>query len=191
MKRLIEKTVLVGLVIAWRLATWPTSRSPVFVNATTEGVVRVPSEFEITTGSPPSITATHELVVPRSIPMVLPIVPPMAKRGEACASPRPLAFFRRRSESDRSLRLRPLRGLDGDLAGLGLLGLWNAHFEHTVAIGRGDALRLNRMGQREGPLELAVHALRTDEISVLLLFLAPLLAANDELVVGERDLDVL
>src|SRR6188474_3678796 len=73
MKRLIEKTVLVGLVIAWRFATWPTRRSPLFVNATTEGVVRAPSAFGITTGSPPSITATHELVVPRSIPMILPM----------------------------------------------------------------------------------------------------------------------
>jgi hypothetical protein len=35
-----------------------------------EGVVRVPSEFSITRGLPPSITATHELVVPKSIPMI-------------------------------------------------------------------------------------------------------------------------
>ena len=40
MKRLIEKTVFSGLVTACRLATWPTSRSPSFVNATTDGVVR-------------------------------------------------------------------------------------------------------------------------------------------------------
>jgi hypothetical protein len=39
--------------------------------ATTEGVVRAPSELGMTTGSPPSITATHELVVPKSIPMIL------------------------------------------------------------------------------------------------------------------------
>ena len=48
-----------GLVIAWRLATWPTSRSPLLVNATTDGVVRPPSSFGMTLGSPPSITATH------------------------------------------------------------------------------------------------------------------------------------
>ena len=65
MKRLIEKTVFSGLVTAWRLATWPTSRSPVFVNATTDGVSRPPSGLVITTGSPPSMTATTELVVPR------------------------------------------------------------------------------------------------------------------------------
>src|SRR4051795_11663135 len=74
MKRLIEKTVLVGLVTAWRLATVPTRRSPDCANATTDGVVRPPSAFSMTVGSPPSRTAMHEFVVPRSIPMVLPIV---------------------------------------------------------------------------------------------------------------------
>src|ERR1044072_4283309 len=71
MKRLMEKTVLVGLVTAWRLATVPTRRSPLAVNATTDGVVRPPSAFSMTVGSPPSRTAMHELVVPRSMPMVL------------------------------------------------------------------------------------------------------------------------
>ena len=73
MKRLIEKTVFSGLVMAWRRATWPTRRSPSFAKATTEGVVLPPSELGITAGSPPSMTATTELVVPRSIPMILPI----------------------------------------------------------------------------------------------------------------------
>src|SRR3954453_12641994 len=73
MKRLIEKTVLVGLVTAWRLATVPTRRSPDWANATTDGVVRPPSAFSMTVGSPPSRTAMHEFVVPRSIPMVLAI----------------------------------------------------------------------------------------------------------------------
>ena len=71
MKRLIEKTVFSGLVTAWRFATWPTSRSPFLVNATTDGVSRLPSGLVMTTGSPPSMTATTELVVPRSIPMIL------------------------------------------------------------------------------------------------------------------------
>src|SRR3954471_10451444 len=70
MKRLIEKTVFVGLVTAWRLATVPTRRSPLCAKATTDGVVRPPSLFSMTVGSPPSSTAMHELVVPRSIPMV-------------------------------------------------------------------------------------------------------------------------
>jgi len=69
MKRLMENTVFLGLVIACRLATCPTRRSPSFVNATTEGVVRPPSELGMTIGSPPSITATTELVVPKSIPI--------------------------------------------------------------------------------------------------------------------------
>src|SRR6516164_3728800 len=73
MKRLIEKTVFCELVTAWRFAACPTSRSPLFVNATIDGVVRAPSEFSRTTGSPPSITAMHELVVPRSIPKILAI----------------------------------------------------------------------------------------------------------------------
>src|ERR1017187_1109709 len=76
MNRLMEKTVFSGLVIAWRLATWPTSRSPLLVNATTDGVVRVPSWLAITVGWPASITATQELVVPRSIPIIFPIQNP-------------------------------------------------------------------------------------------------------------------
>src|SRR4051812_45622228 len=74
MKRLIEKTVLVGLVTAWRLATVPTRRSPDWAKATTDGVVRPPSAFSMTVGSPPSRTAMHEFVVPRSIPIVLPMM---------------------------------------------------------------------------------------------------------------------
>src|SRR5258708_3055763 len=74
MKRLIEKTVFWGLVAAWRLATVPTRRSPEAVKATTDGVVRPPSAFSMTVGSPPSSTAMHELVVPRSIPIVFAIL---------------------------------------------------------------------------------------------------------------------
>src|ERR1700684_4358212 len=71
MYRLIEEIVRSGLVTAWRFASCPTSRSPVLVNATTEGVVRDPSELAMTVGLCPSITATTELVVPRSIPTTL------------------------------------------------------------------------------------------------------------------------
>src|SRR5512140_1547308 len=60
--------VLRELVTACRFAASPTSRSPDFVNATTEGVVRLPSEFSSTAGSPPSITAMQEFVVPKSMP---------------------------------------------------------------------------------------------------------------------------
>src|SRR3954468_23226820 len=71
MNRLIEKTVFWGLVTACLFAICPTSRSPSLVKPTTEGVVRPPSAFGMTTGSPPSITATTELVVPRSVPITL------------------------------------------------------------------------------------------------------------------------
>ena len=58
-----------GLSTAWRLAIWPTSRSPVLVKATTDGVRRLPSLLMMTVGFPPSMTATTEFVVPRSIPI--------------------------------------------------------------------------------------------------------------------------
>ena len=77
-----------------RLAGSPTRRSPLSVKATTDGVVRAPSAFSMTLGvcashhhlsvlqcaraalccmrahTLPSITATQELVVPRSIPII-------------------------------------------------------------------------------------------------------------------------
>src|SRR6266436_6355795 len=70
-RRLMAKNVFSGLVTAWRFADWPTRRSPDSVNATIEGVVRIPSLFSITLAFLPSITATQEFVVPRSIPMTL------------------------------------------------------------------------------------------------------------------------
>ena len=74
MKRFTEKMVFCGLVMAWRLAGAPTRRSPSFLNATTEVVVRPPSALGMTVGSSPSITATTEFVVPRSMPMILPML---------------------------------------------------------------------------------------------------------------------
>src|SRR5688572_19554485 len=71
MWRFTERIVRSGLVMAWRLATSPTSTSPVFENATTDGVVREPSGLGATTGSPASRTETTELVVPRSMPTAL------------------------------------------------------------------------------------------------------------------------
>ena len=43
------------------------------INATADGVVRTPSALAITFASPPSMIATHEFVVPKSIPIILPI----------------------------------------------------------------------------------------------------------------------
>ena len=68
MWRLTEERVRSTFVTAWRFAVSPTSTSPSFVNATTDGVVRKPSALAMTEGSPPSSTATTEFVVPRSIP---------------------------------------------------------------------------------------------------------------------------
>src|SRR5207244_3309568 len=73
MRRLTAKKVRSGLVTAWRLAGWPTRRSPSSLNATIDGVVRAPSEFSMTFAFLPSMTATHELVVPRSIPITFAI----------------------------------------------------------------------------------------------------------------------
>ena len=70
----MEMTVRSGLVMAWRLATWPTRRSPSLEKATTDGVVRLPSALGMTTGSPPSMTATQLFVVPKSIPIILDII---------------------------------------------------------------------------------------------------------------------
>ena len=54
MKRLIEKTVFSGFVTAWRLATWPTSRSPVPSRTPRRtGVVRLPSGLVMTVGCRP------------------------------------------------------------------------------------------------------------------------------------------
>src|SRR5439155_17055103 len=58
---------------ACRRASWPTRRSADFVKATTDGVVRPPSAFGMTTGSPASMTAITEFVVPRSMPTVFAI----------------------------------------------------------------------------------------------------------------------
>ena len=71
MSRFTPKTVFSGLVMACLLAIWPTNLSPLSETATIEGVVRPPSIFVITLGSPPSMIETHELVVPRSIPIIL------------------------------------------------------------------------------------------------------------------------
>src|SRR5215470_6746157 len=139
MNRLIEYTVFSGLRIACRRAIWPTSRSPVFVKPTTEGVSRLPSALAMTVGSPPMIAAITELVVPRSIPTTLAIdcssyagVPasvPSARAasllgpggaGRSAFFPAPPARLRRRRDLLRDLdlhrgRLRPLRLRDLDL----------------------------------------------------------------------------
>ena len=58
------------LVTIWFLAFCPTIISP-FLNATTDGVVLIPSGLVITLASPPSYTDTQLFVVPKSIPIIL------------------------------------------------------------------------------------------------------------------------
>src|ERR1700729_3865831 len=58
----------------WRLAGWPTRTWPSLVKATIDGVVRPPSAFSITLALFPSITATQELVVPRSMPIAFAMI---------------------------------------------------------------------------------------------------------------------
>src|SRR5688572_5262158 len=108
MKRLMEKTVFSGLVTAWRLATVPTRRSPPLVKATTDGVVRPPSAFSMTVGSPPSRTAMHEFVVPRSMPMVLAMCGGSPSASSICAkSQRRYSRSSRRSQGLRAERPEP------------------------------------------------------------------------------------
>src|SRR5574341_2556944 len=76
MKRLMEKIVFCALMMALLRATRPTRRSWFLLTATTDGTNRSPSADGITIGSPPLITAATELVVPRSMPMILPISSP-------------------------------------------------------------------------------------------------------------------
>src|SRR6266849_8560609 len=111
--------VFSGFTAACLRASVPTSLSPVFVNATTEGVVREPSAFGMTTGSPPSMTAMTELVVPRSIPTVFGmclLFLPRHDRREFQLSTPPLlphrfgAETRSASAAGRSLHLRVLGG---------------------------------------------------------------------------------
>src|SRR5260370_37562224 len=104
MRRLTAKNVFSGLVTAWRLAGWPVSLTPSSVKATIDGVVGIPSAFSMTLGVLPSITATHELVVPRSIPMTLPMVFPLFAAGRT-------GLFSAREGSVRPARKPPIQPL--------------------------------------------------------------------------------
>ena len=70
--QLTRENGLTGFVTAWRFAEVPTNSLPSSLIATTEGVVRDPSEFSMTRGAAPSIIATQLFVVPKSMPMTSP-----------------------------------------------------------------------------------------------------------------------
>src|SRR5580692_10795789 len=59
--------------MACRFAMCPTRRLPASVTATIDGVVLYPPRLGITVGTPFSTIATHELVVPRSMPITFSI----------------------------------------------------------------------------------------------------------------------
>src|SRR6185295_1980127 len=84
--RLTERMVRSMLVTACRLAISPTRTSPFLANATTDGVVRPPSALAMIVGSPPSRTATAELVVPRSMPTARAIFFSCMTSGRASAA---------------------------------------------------------------------------------------------------------
>jgi hypothetical protein len=65
----LERGVIVAVARALRCR--PTRTSPLSLKATIESVVRARSAFSITLAYCPSITATQELVVPRSMSIAL------------------------------------------------------------------------------------------------------------------------
>src|SRR6202051_4742740 len=79
--------VFSGLVMLWRLAGWPTRTWPSSVKATIDGVVRPPSAFSITLALFPSITATQELVVPRSMPIAFAMTRLLIQKMRVTLSP--------------------------------------------------------------------------------------------------------
>ena len=66
----------------------PVTREEKSVKATIDGVVRAPSEFSMTRAALPSMMATQELVVPRSIPMTLAMCISLSIRRSASRGPR-------------------------------------------------------------------------------------------------------
>src|SRR5436305_14962040 len=154
--------VLAGFVTAWRLASWPTRRSPVFVKATTDGTVRPPSAEAMTVGSPPSMTATTLLVVPRSMPMILPIVirTPVGGRGKS-GSVRWFGVARRAVGARIVSSHRDERWADHPVAELVAApdDVDDLAFGATAARDVGDRLVLARVESRTGGGLVRVHAL--------------------------------
>src|SRR5438876_543104 len=114
MWRLTDRMMRSGLVMAWRLATSPTSTSPVLEKPTTDGVVRPPSALGMTVGSPASRTETTALLVPRSIPTSLAMSgSPPNQRTQQLPNRRPgmaCPMARRAGGSFRNQHSRPMLG---------------------------------------------------------------------------------
>src|ERR1700704_2892420 len=213
MRRLIAKTVFSGLVMLCRLAVWPTRTSPLSVKATIDGVVRAPSAFSITLGVLPSITATQELVVPRSIPIALAMTNLLfsACCGPApatieCAS-HPLRPARHHQSFGRGRGTRSVREerpehvpraagsggfLDFDLFGFAARRFRDGDFQHAVRHGGLNLRWIDPWRQLKHSIEHAVASFSEMVVLVLIVLLAfdLLLAADGQHVVLDRNLNV-
>src|SRR3984885_3795093 len=194
----------------WRLAGWPTRTSPSLVKATIDGVVRPPSAFSITLALFPSITATQELVVPRSMPIAFAMIRLLLQkmrvnafavsdcvrlicgtrqvRREEGRPARPAAAW---GDSSGGLILLLGLFLNLDFLRLGFGRLRNRNLQNAVRHGGLNARRIDAGRQLQHAQEYAVAALAELNVLVLLVFLDLLLAANGEGVIVNRNLDVL
>src|SRR5262245_37642880 len=179
MKRLTEKIVFSGLVIACRLATCPTSRSPVRgFTATTDGVSRPPSAFSSTLGSPASITATTEFVVPRSIPrtfaIALLLLAPSSSAGveaaplEDAIEPRDQGALLLRQGASYSLVLGDVAPQAADLLGDAEREPDAGHVDAALLAQRLDLLQPGHIVARV-ETEVAVRARRAEQLLALVL----------------------
>src|SRR5688572_16179538 len=128
----------------------------------------------MTVGLPPSITATTEFVVPRSMPITFAMsVYPFSLRSRAPALP-------------------ALQDVDLDLAGLELFRLRQPYLEDPVAVAGLHLVGLDGQRQLDQPLELSVHALDVEELLVAVLLLVPApLTTDAQQVARDRDGHVL
>src|SRR5207249_207179 len=146
---------------------------------------RLPSWLAMTVGSPPSTTATTELVVPRSMPITFAmfrVYPPVKGRAGARAGGRganPLPPRRR------------LHHVDLDLLGLDLVGLGERDGQHAVAIAGLDVAGLDRDRQGQRPLELPEPPLAAVVALLLRLLRPPPLAPERQHVPGDGQVNVL
>src|SRR5262245_27918242 len=141
----------------------------------------------MTAGSPPSTTATTELVVPRSMPITFAMssVSPSVKCLARTARSRRRGHRRRLSAGD------GLHHVDLDLLRLDLLDLRHADGEDTIPIARLDLVRLHRDRQGQGPLELPDPAL-PPLVAVLLRYrVRASLGPHNVHCAGNREADVL
>src|SRR5262245_42904493 len=98
-KRLADETVCLGSRMMRCFAALPTSILPPSWKATTEAITRSPFAFARTVGLPSIIAHTHELLVPRSMPIVTSLLNCDSDDGRM----RPCAFHRQASGADWSV----------------------------------------------------------------------------------------